>query len=154
MVRNTDAPIKFALSNPTEHGECNAEQAYPWSKDKVLFAAGIPFDPVEYQGQKFYPGQANNYYCFPGVSLGIYAAHPRLVTDAIWIEAAKTLADLLTDDEKAKGMVFPPQSDILNISFSIGTRVAAKIFEQGLTKIKKPDNIEEWVKGMLYNPEY
>ena len=154
MSTLNERPVIFALSNPTEHAECTATEAYEWSKGQVIYAAGIPFDPVTYNGQTFYPGQANNYYCFPGVSLAIYATQPKLVTDAFWIEAAKALADLLTDEEKSKGMVFPPQKAILDVSFNIATRVAAVAFDSGMARVKKPEDVNNWIKSMLYTPEY
>lgn len=154
MCKYNERPVIFALSNPTEHAECNATEAYTWSKGKAVFAGGIPYDPVEYEGKTFYPGQANNYYCFPGLSLAVYATHPKLITDAFWLEACKALADMLTPDEKEKGMVFPPQKDILEISYNIAVRVAKVAFDSGLATVGRPQDIAEWIKGMLYKPEY
>ena len=154
MSRINERPVIFALSNPTDHAECSAQDAYTWSDGKVIFAAGIPFDPVTYNGNTYCPSQANNYYCFPGVSLGIYATQPKLVTDQMWIEACKALAEMLTDDEKNKGMVLPPQNDILDISFNIGVRVAETAFAAGLAQVKQPEDLRSWISDMLYKPEY
>ena len=149
-----ERPIIFALSNPTEHAECTAEQAYRWSDGKAIFCSGLPFDPVEYKGKTFYPGQANNYYCFPGVSLAIYATNPRRVTDEIWIESAKALAGILTEEERNKGMVFPPQSNILSISTQLAAKVAEAFFKTGLARENQPEDIAAWIAGMQYQPVY
>src|SRR3984893_6210662 len=61
MSRINERPVILALSNPTEHAECTAEQAYSWSKGKAIYAAGVQFAPVHYKGQTFLPGQANNF---------------------------------------------------------------------------------------------
>lgn len=154
MAAHNAHPIVFALSNPTEHAECTAAEAYEWTDGKVIYAAGIPFDPVSYNGFTYYPGQANNYYCFPGVSLAIYATNPKLITDQFWVEAANALADQLTADEKAKRMVFPPQKDILEVSFNIAVRVAQYAFDSGLARVERPADIVSWIKNMQYKPDY
>lgn len=149
-------PIIFALSNPTDHAECSAQEAYEWSKGQAIFAAGVPFDEVVIGDKSFVPGQANNFYLFPGVSLGIYAASPRLVTDELWIEGARTLAGLVTAEQRAKGMVFPPQSDILNISTKVAERIVQVVFEKGLASKDGPSNIppSDLILSVQYKPEY
>jgi len=134
MTEQTGRPGIFALSNPTDHAECSATEAYEWSDGKAVFAAGVPFDEVKIGDKLFIPGQANNFYLFPGVSLGIYAAMPKIVPDALWIEAARTLGSLLTPVQKRNGMVFPPQKDIFDISTKVAHRVAKMAFEKGLAK--------------------
>jgi malate dehydrogenase (oxaloacetate-decarboxylating)(NADP+) len=154
MSRINKRPVIFALSNPTDHAECSAQEAYEWSGGHAIYAGGVPFDPVTINGKTFVPGQANNFYCFPGVSLGIYATKPKIITDELWIESAKALAGMLSDNERAKGMVFPPQSDILAISTRVAVKVAEIAFEAGLAQVERPGDIETWIKGMQYVPEY
>lgn len=149
-----ERPIIFALSNPTEHAECSAEEAYKWSNGKAVYCAGVPFDAVQLNGQTFIPGQANNFYCFRGVSLAIYATQPKRVRDSHWITSAKALAEMLTEDEKKKGMVFPPQRNILEVSLGVAEKVAEAIFDDGLSQVDRPENIREWLKEMQYKPEY
>lgn len=57
ISRVTERPVVLALSNPTEHAECTPEQAYTWSKGKAIYAAGVQFPPVHFNGQTFLPGQ-------------------------------------------------------------------------------------------------
>lgn len=154
MSRLNKRPIIFALSNPTEHAECTAKEAYQWSGGQAIFAAGIPFDTVTIEGKTFTPGQANNFYLFPGVSLGIYAARPKFVTDELWIEAAHALAGLVTQEERNKGMVFPPQSAIFKISTMVAIRVVETTVKAGLTKMDANVDVQALVRDLQYQPIY
>src|SRR5262249_48704715 len=154
MSRLNDRPIVFALSNPTEHAECTPEEAYVWSKGKALYTAGVQFPPVSYGGRTFLPGQANNFYIFPAVGMAIYATQPKFVTDEMFIEAAHALADQVTPAELEQGLLFPPQSNILETEIKVAARVAKVVFDSNLACATQPDDYEAFIRSHVYKPEY
>jgi malate dehydrogenase (oxaloacetate-decarboxylating)(NADP+) len=154
MSRLNERPIIFALSNPTEKAECSAEQAYTWSKGKVLYAAGVQFPDVTLNGEVFHPGQANNFYIFPAVGLATYVTRPRRLTDAVFIAAAEASADQVGAQLRAKGMLFPSQANILETEVTTATRVAEFMFDEGLAQVERPRNVRAWIEGQLYKPQY
>jgi malate dehydrogenase (oxaloacetate-decarboxylating)(NADP+) len=154
MSRINERPIIFALSNPTDKAECSAEQAYTWSKGKALFAAGVQFPEVTIKGKTFHPGQANNFYIYPALGLATYVARPRRITDECFIIAAQASADQVGPELRARGMLFPSQSQILEMEVSTATRIAQFMFEKGLATVKQPADIRKWIEGQLYTPHY
>jgi malate dehydrogenase (oxaloacetate-decarboxylating)(NADP+) len=154
MARFNPRPIIFALSNPTEHHECLPEQAYQWSGGKAVYAGGVPFPPVHLGGKTYLPSQANNLYIFPAVGMAVYAAKARRVTDAMFIEAAHAVADQVTPDQLKLGMLFPPQSNILETEIKTAARVARLVFEEGLAGVARPDDFEAFIRSHVYQPEY
>ncbi|CAN1330931.1 NADP-dependent malic enzyme, partial [Linum perenne] len=91
MSSSNEKPLIMALSNPTSQAECTAEEAYCWSKGKAIFASGSPFDPVEYEGKVYVPGQGNNAYIFPGFGLGLVMSGAIRVHDDMLLAACKLL---------------------------------------------------------------
>lgn len=154
MCRVNERPVIFALSNPTSRAECTAEQAYRWSEGRAVFVSGSPFDPVEIDGQRFVPGQGNNAYIFPGLGLGLLASKAERVEDEMLIAAAHSLADQLSDDDLSSGSLYPPLNKIRQVSHTIACRVAQVVFDMGLTKKRRPRNLEERVEKMMYDPRY
>ena len=147
-------PILFALSNPTSKSECTAEEAYTWSEGRAIFASGSPFPPVTYKGKTFVPGQGNNAYIFPGVGLGAVASEATRVTDDMFFAAAKTLADLVSEDDLAEGRIYPGLDRIREVSAAIATVVADVAFQRGLTTMKRPADLPAHVKAQMYEPTY
>jgi malate dehydrogenase (oxaloacetate-decarboxylating)(NADP+) len=154
MTRLNERPIVFALSNPTDHAECTAEEAYAWSNGKAIYAAGVQFPPVVLQGKTFFPSQANNFYVFPAVGLAVYATKSKRVTNEMFIEAARATADQVTDEQREKGMLFPPQSNVLETEVRTAERVAKVAFDRNLAQVERPKDINAWLREMLYKPEY
>jgi len=154
MSEINERPVIFALSNPTANSECTAEQAYLWSDGRAIFASGSPFAPVEYQGQRFVPGQANNAYVFPGVGLGVIASGTRRVTDEMFLTAARTLAEEVTEGDLARGSVFPPLAAIRQISAAIATAVARIAYDRGLASAPEPRDLRTSIEALMYQPAY
>ncbi len=154
MTKLNERPIIFALSNPTDRAECSAEEAYTWSKGRALYAAGVQFPNVIVGNKMFYPTQANNFYIFPAVSLAVFATRPQYITDEFFITAAIATADQVSAKERELGMLFPSQSNIMNIEVTTATKVAEMIFENHLATVKRPKDIKSWIQGLLYKPEY
>ena len=154
MAKINDRPVILALSNPTEHAECTAEQAYTWSKGKAIYAAGVQFEPVRYNGQTFLPGQANNFYIFPAVGMAIFATQAKRVTDEMFIEAGQAVADQVPSDLLKQGLLYPLQSNILETEIQTAARVAKVVFDAGLAGVKRPADMVAFIREHVYKPEY
>jgi malate dehydrogenase (oxaloacetate-decarboxylating)(NADP+) len=154
MAQGTDRPIIFPLSNPTDRAECTPQQAYEWTSGKALVAAGVQFPDVTLNGKTFHPGQANNFYIFPAIGLAVYATRPKRIDDRMFIAAARGSADQVGQADRDKGMLFPPQDDVLETEITTATRVAEHIFNQDQATVERPDDIRAWIKAMIYRPVY
>jgi malate dehydrogenase (oxaloacetate-decarboxylating)(NADP+) len=154
MSRVNERPIIFPYSNPTSHSECTAEEAYRWSQGRAIFASGSPFPPVRSNGKTFVPGQGNNVYIFPAIGLAIYATHAKRVTDEMFVAAARAVAEQVTPAELDVGLIYPPQSTILNTELHAAERVAEVIFARGLARIPAPEDIAQFVRSQTYKAEY
>jgi len=154
MAEINEQPIVFALSNPTSKAECSAEEAYRHTDGRALFACGSPYDPVTLNGKTFVPRQGNNSYIFPGVGLGAIACGATLVTDEMFMAAARTLAGLVTDDDLKQGSLYPALPRIREVSVQIAAAVARVAYRRSLAAQQKPKNLLAHIKGQVYDARY
>jgi malate dehydrogenase (oxaloacetate-decarboxylating)(NADP+) len=154
ISRLNERPVILALSNPTEHAECTPEQAYTWSMGKAIYAAGVQFPPVHFDGQTFLPGQANNFYIFPAIGMAVFATQASRVTDEMFIEAARAVADQVPSGLLKQGLLYPLQSNILETEVQTAARVAKLVFDSGLARVKQPADMVAFIRQHVYKPEY
>jgi malate dehydrogenase (oxaloacetate-decarboxylating)(NADP+) len=154
MARINQRPIIFPYSNPTSRSECSAEEAYRWSDGRAVFASGSPFPSVEIAGRHFVPGQGNNVYIFPAMGMAVFATEAKRVTEEMFIVAAQAVAEQVTEENLSTGLIYPPQSHILDASLHVAERIAAYIFDQGLARVARPDDVGALIRARAYRPVY
>ncbi len=154
MAKIHARPVVLALSNPTSKAECTAQEAYTATDGRAIFASGSPFAPVTFRGKTHVPGQGNNAYIFPGVGLGVLVSESSRVTEEMFAAAARTLADLVTDDDLAMGRLYPSLSRIREVSHAIAVAVAQIAFARGLARCAIPPDLDAAVTAAMFSPEY
>ena len=154
MARINQRPIIFPYSNPTSRSECTAEEAYRWSDGRAIFASGSPFPPVEISGRRFVPGQGNNVYIFPAMGMAVFATEATRVTEEMFLVAAHAVAEQVTEENRSIGLIYPPQSHILEASLHVAERIATSIFDQRLAGVERPDDIGALIRSRVYRPAY
>jgi malic enzyme len=153
MAAHVPAPVVMPLSNPTAKSEAHPADVLAWSDGRAIVATGSPFDPVTVGGRSRLIGQANNVFIFPGLGLGAIVAHAREVTDAMFLAAATTLAELTPPERLAQGALYPRLADLRPISRAIAMAVAREAHDSGLAGAPAGD-LEAAVDATMWQPRY
>ena len=75
------------------------------------------------------------------------------MTDEMFIEAARAVADQVPPDLLKQGLLYPLQSNILETEIQTAARVAKLVFDSGLARVKKPTDMVAFIRSHVYKPE-
>jgi malic enzyme len=153
LVKNTERPTIFALSNPTEMAEILPEQAYKWSKGRAIYASGSPFPPVTYGDKVYHISEANNMYIYPGLGFGSYLCGARKITTKMFTEAAKVLSRQVKKSELEEGRLYPPVENMRDVSAVIASAVIERAIKEA--NVIDADHLDPLqVKARMYKGLY
>jgi malate dehydrogenase (oxaloacetate-decarboxylating) len=154
MAKEVERPIIFPLSNPTSRAEATPADLIAWTDGRALIATGSPFADVTHGGWRFPIAQCNNSYIFPGLGLGIRAVNARRVSDAMFMAAARALADCSPARQDPAGSLLPPLADSRVVSRTIALAVARQAQRDGLAELCRPEELEQRVDAKIWHPRY
>jgi len=154
MASIAERPLIFPLSNPTSRSECTADEAVRWSGGRAIVATGSPFPPVEYDGIRRRIGQSNNSFVFPGVGLGLWVGRVTRVTDGMFLDAARALANQVTAGDLDEGAIYPALSRIRGCSLAVACAVIRRAAREQLTDLTVESGLEDLVGAAMWVPAY
>ncbi|MFN7978528.1 MAG: NAD-dependent malic enzyme [Vicinamibacterales bacterium] len=154
MARHVARPIVMPLSNPTSRAECSAQEAIAWSGGRALVASGSPFADVLHDGVRHVIGQANNVFIFPGVGMGTILSGLRVVDDAVFLVAARTLAACVSEARLAHGALVPDVSELRTVSAAVAAAVVRHAGAQGRDRAMSDGEAEHDVARATWYPDY
>jgi malate dehydrogenase (oxaloacetate-decarboxylating) len=154
IAAHCDRPVIMPLSNPTSRAEATPRDLLEWTDGRALIATGSPFEPVKYGGKTRRIAQCNNVYIFPAMGLGVRAVNARRVTDAMFMAAARALADTSPAIEGLDEPLLPRLTGIRDVADHIASAVARCAQEEGIADIVGGSELERRIKATRWAPCY
>jgi malate dehydrogenase (oxaloacetate-decarboxylating)(NADP+) len=72
----------------------------------------------------------------------------------MFITAAESVAEQVTQEDFEKGLIYPQVKDIMKVSLNVAVKIAEEIFASGLAGIERPDDLLKFIESKMYVPMY
>jgi malate dehydrogenase (oxaloacetate-decarboxylating) len=154
LAAGTPRPVVLSLSNPTAKSECTPEEVARATGGRGFMATGSPFPPFSYEGRPFETSQCNNLYIFPGMGLGALVAQASRITSSMFLEASKALSEMVTPEQRQRGLLLPEMKDIREAAFRVAMAVAREARERGLGRLLDDERLSEILRKAQWTPRY
>jgi len=130
------------------------EDIVRWTDGRAVMATGSPFAPVTHGDREIHIGQGNNAFIFPGLGLGTLISGAREVTDGMIAAAANALANTVTEEELAKGFLFPPIPRLREVSMALTKAVIEKAVSEGTAALNDVSDIDGLIEAQSWSSDY
>src|SRR5262249_61358049 len=98
-------------------------------------------------GPPFVRGPPQHFYLLPAIGMAVFATRASRVTDQMFIESARAVADQVPHDLLQQGLLYPLQSNILETEIQTAARIAKLVFDAGLSRVKRPEDIVAFIRS-------
>ena len=154
MARHVARPVILPLSNPTANSEAAPADLLAWTDGRALVATGSPYPAVRWEGDPVPIAQCNNVYIFPAVGLGAVASHARRVTDAMLLDAARTLVRLSPAGADRHTPLLPPLGGLRDAAREIAVAVGRTAQAAGAAPRTSLEELRRRVAATQWVPSY
>jgi len=147
MASLCEKPVVFPLSNPVSRAEATPADILRWSDGRAIVGTGSPFGT---------PGvtQVNNVYVFPGVGLGALAAKAEIVTDGMFMAAARRLGELSAEIGDGGPGLLPPITALREVALRIAIVVAQQALAEGVAGVPAEAITRDAIAAQMWEPAY
>lgn len=153
MASASERPLVMPLSNPTANCEAIPEDLIRWTDGRALIATGSPFAAVEFNGVTQKIGQGNNVFIFPALGMATLLSGARVVTDNMITKAANALAQEVSDEELASGLLYPSTTRLRDVTMRITAAIIEQTLEDGVATRTIDDPLAV-VEAAMWEPNY
>ena len=154
MAKHCERPVILPFSNPTHLSEATPKDILRWTGGRALIATGSPFGPVTHGETSIQIGQGNNVFIFPGLGLGALLSGATEITESMIGAAAHALADTVTDEELATGLLFPAMSRLRDVTVHVAKAVIDQAVHEGVHTIAMSEVGHARIKESMWEPHY
>jgi malate dehydrogenase (oxaloacetate-decarboxylating) len=154
VAKTTPQPIVMALSNPTSKSECFPEDVWKATEGRGLVATGSPFKPMVMNGRTLQASQCNNMYVFPGLGLGSLVCKATRVTDEMIFAASRTISEMVTPEQEARGLLLPEMKDIREVARKVAVAVGHAARDAGIGRLLDDEAIDAIMTQAQWKPRY
>lgn len=152
MHAHCERPIVLPMSNPTVLAEQTPANLLRWTDGQALVATGSPFGPVDLNGKTYRIGQANNALMFPGLGLGTIVCRASVMSEPLFLAAARAIAGLTDVSDPSKGLL-PSIDRLREVSATVAVEVIKAATEAGVARVEVDDPIGA-VEMAMWSPDY
>lgn len=164
MLKNSERPVIFPLSNPTSICEARPDDIFRWTNARAIVATGSPFEDVKCNGKKYRVGQGNNVFIFPGVGFTAIVGKLKTIGDDVFTTAAYALADTVSESDLSMNTIYPEIFDLRKITIKVATACLKNIIKQqgpqpiglslGTQLDFKEEDLPDAIESLMWKPEY
>lgn len=154
MASHVKKPIIMPLSNPISRSEAIPSDLLKWTNNQAVIGTGSPFSDVIRDGKPFRVDQTNNVYIFPGMGLGLIAVKAKLVTDKMFMAAAKALASCSPAKLNPNANLLPSLDTVREVSYQVALAVAKEAINSDLADYMTDEQLAEGIQKYIWEPVY
>ena len=154
LLKNTDRPVVFPLTNPADESEATPDDLYSWSNGKAIVAVGSQYPDVTFNGKQYRVGQASNAFIFPGIGMAAILSKVQILTDEMFTAAAHAMAACVGKPDLEMGIIYPQVKDLQNVAVRTAIGVLKLITEKNPHIGLKREDLHEIVRSNIWKPMY